>query len=69
MDSSFIIKVLAMLGMLSPASRGALMTAAIFIFVLMGYIVSVLISRFLLDIFDPLMIFFSEQSLIVNPAL
>jgi len=27
----------AMLGMLSPASRGALMTAALFLFVFMGY--------------------------------
>ena len=34
----FDILVFAMLGMLSPASRGALMTAAIFLFVFMGYV-------------------------------
>jgi len=39
----------AMLGMLSPASRGALMTAALFLFVFMGYAsltsLSLLLSR------------------------
>jgi len=30
--------VLAMLGMLSPASRGALMTAGIFVFMFMGFV-------------------------------
>ncbi len=39
-DSTFFFspKVFAMLGMLSPASRGALMTAAIFLYVFMGLI-------------------------------
>lgn len=32
--------VFAMLGMLSPASRGALMTAGIFLFMFMGYVTS-----------------------------
>lgn len=36
--------VLAMLGMLSPASRGALMTAGIFIFMFMGYVVSLYLN-------------------------
>jgi len=31
-----VFAVFAMLGMLSPASRGALMTAALFLFVFMG---------------------------------
>lgn len=35
---SFIVIVFAMLGMLSPASRGALMTAGIFLFMFMGLI-------------------------------
>lgn len=34
----FCFPVIAMLGMLSPASRGALMTAAIFLYVFMGLI-------------------------------
>ena len=34
----FCLLVFAMLGMLSPASRGALMTAAIFLYVFMGLI-------------------------------
>jgi len=33
-----VVTVLAMLGMLSPASRGALMTAGIFIFMFMGFV-------------------------------
>jgi len=33
-----VVVVLAMLGMLSPASRGALMTAGIFIFMFMGFV-------------------------------
>ena len=32
------VVVLAMLGMLSPASRGALMTAGIFVFMFMGFV-------------------------------
>ena len=36
-----------MLGMLSPASRGALMTAAIFLFVFMGYVGIMLITLIL----------------------
>jgi len=32
------VVVLAMLGMLSPASRGALMTAGIFVFMFMGLV-------------------------------
>jgi len=35
------VVVLAMLGMLSPASRGALMTAGIFIFMFMGFVATV----------------------------
>ncbi|XP_013404987.1 transmembrane 9 superfamily member 4 isoform X2 [Lingula anatina] len=35
---SFVTVVFAMMGMLSPASRGALMTAAIFLFMFMGVI-------------------------------
>lgn len=35
----------AMLGMLSPSSRGALMTAAIFLFVIMGLIAGYFSAR------------------------
>lgn len=42
-DNSFT--VFAMLGMLSPASRGALMTAAIFLYVFMGLIAGYFSAR------------------------
>jgi len=42
---TFIVIVFAMFGMLSPASRGALMTAAIFLFVFMGLIAGYYSSR------------------------
>ena len=43
----FCFAVFAMLGMLSPASRGALMTAAIFLFVFMGYELFLRCDKFL----------------------
>jgi hypothetical protein len=39
------VTVFAMLGMLSPASRGALMTAAIFLYVFMGLIAGYFSAR------------------------
>jgi transmembrane 9 superfamily protein 2/4 len=42
---AFVVIVLAMLGMLSPASRGALMTAGIFVFMFMGLIAGYYSSR------------------------
>lgn len=39
------VLVFAMLGMLSPASRGALMTAAIFLYVFMGLIAGYVSAR------------------------
>lgn len=39
------VPVFAMLGMLSPASRGALMTAAIFLYVFMGLIAGYFSAR------------------------
>lgn len=42
---SFVVIVLAMFGMLSPASRGSLMTAGIFIFMFMGLIAGYYSSR------------------------
>ncbi|KAG8222964.1 hypothetical protein J437_LFUL000259 [Ladona fulva] len=41
----FFLSVFAMLGMLSPASRGALMTAAIFLYVSMGLIAGYFAAR------------------------
>ena len=41
------VAVLAMLGMLSPASRGALMTAGIFVFMFMGLVALLSIPLFL----------------------
>lgn len=41
----YIFSVFAMLGMLSPASRGALMTAAIFLYVFMGLIAGYFSAR------------------------
>jgi transmembrane 9 superfamily protein 2/4 len=38
LSATFIVIVFAMLGMLSPASRGALVTAAVFLFVFMGIV-------------------------------
>jgi len=42
---TFVIILFAMLGMLSPASRGALMTAAIFLFVFMGLVAGYFAAR------------------------
>jgi hypothetical protein len=41
----YCVSVFAMLGMLSPASRGALMTAAIFLYVFMGLIAGYFSAR------------------------
>lgn len=43
--ATFIVIVFATLGMLSPASRGALMTAALFLFVFMGLIAGYFSAR------------------------
>lgn len=42
---NFVVAVVAMLGMLSPSSRGALMTAGIFLFVFMGLIAGYFSAR------------------------
>lgn len=42
---AFLFAVIAMLGMLSPSSRGALMTSAIFLYVFMGLIAGYFSAR------------------------
>ena len=40
----YLVVVFAMLGMLSPASRGSLMTAIIFLYVFMGWVFQLIMS-------------------------